>query len=225
MHFTDINNMFRDMKRKSLTRWIDKLTFTRILLLWIIIIILFGIAFYYLHDDSSYLFYTPDRSIPGTIFDSIYFSFVTATTTGFGDMIPFGWLKLVAIAEVICGLLLLALVTSKLVSIKQDIILDEIYVLSLNEKTNRLRSSMLLFRQNLDRLLSKVEEGVARKREISNLYLTLSSFEDTLNEIPPLFSKSDNHFIKNIDALNAELLAAGVISSFEKLNEALLFFE
>ncbi len=81
--------------------------------------------------------------------DSIYFSFVTATTTGFGDFLPQGWFKLIVIAEVICGLLLLALVTSKLVSIKQDILLKEIYDMSFYERINRLRSGLLLFRQNL----------------------------------------------------------------------------
>lgn len=155
--------------------------------------------------------------------DSVYFSFVTATTTGFGDIIPFGLFKFIALFEVVFGLMLLAVVTSKLVSIKQDVILSGLYEFSLNEKANRLRASLLLFRQNLDRIIVKIEAKDIQKREISGIYIYFSSLEDSLSETFNLIERSDKnkHFIKNIDPVSAELIFNSILTSFEKLNELL----
>ena len=128
-----------------------------------------------------------------------------------------------AIFEVIFGLMLLAVVTSRLVSIKQDVILNELYESSVSEKINRLRSSLLLFRQNLHRIISKIEEGIIKKREIENIYIHLSSFEDTMNEILNLIDKPDEgHFTKDIGSVNMGLIFNSVLSSFETLNETIV---
>src|SRR3989338_6930496 len=133
----------REPSDGKFVNWIDKLKFIHILILWVFIIMSFGMAYYFLANVNSFLYYNLDQSPITRVIDAVYFSFVAATTTGFGDIIPMGVFKIVSIIEVIFGLLLLALVTSKLVSIKQDMILDEIYESSLNEKINRLRSSLL----------------------------------------------------------------------------------
>jgi len=78
-----------------------------------------------------------------------------------------GFFKLISIFEVVFGLLLLAFVTSKLVSIKQDVILNEIYDISFNERLSMVRSSLLLFRQSLSRMMEKIEEiGKAKEAEL-----------------------------------------------------------
>jgi hypothetical protein len=173
-----------------------------------------------LESDNAYLFYGFKNSKTSSLGDSIYFSFVSATTTGFGDIIPLGWFKMVSIIEVIMGLMLLAVVTSKLVSIKQDAILNELYELSFTDRVNKLRSSFLLFRQNLDRIISKVEDGNLRKRHISTLHIYVSSFEDTLREAFMIIDRPGNdQFVKEIDPVNMELIYNSVINSFEKINE------
>jgi hypothetical protein len=156
----------------------------------------------------------------------IYFSFITATTTGFGDIVPVGYFKILSIFEVVFGFLLLAFVTSKLVSIKQDVILNEIYEISFRERINRLRSSLLVFRQNVNRLISNIENGSARKREVNDSYIYLASFEDTLGEISALLTpKNHNVFTKAIDPLNAELVFNSVLQSFEKIHELITLMD
>ena len=79
---------------------------------------------------------------------------------------------------------------------------------------------MLLFRQNISRLISKVEEEVIRKREIHDLYAHLSSLEDILNEIQFLMEKpEERRFTKVIDPLNTELIFISIIHSFERFSE------
>ena len=117
-------------------------------------------------------------------------------------------------------MLLLAFVTSRLVSIKQDIILNEIYELSFTEKVNRLRSSLLMFRQNLNRVISKVEEKSIRKREVSDIYGYIAAFENSLSEILSLVDiSSESYFKKILDSVDTELLFNGILHSFERLNE------
>lgn len=218
--FIPFEHLFKEIKKERLASWIDKVSFLHLLTVWFLIILAFGFVYYFLQNKTSFLFYTlGDRPI-NTILNSVYFSFITGTTTGFGDIVPLGFFRVIAIFEVVLGFILLATVTSKLVSIKQNKILEELYELSINEKVNRLRSSLLLFRQNLDRIISKVEDGSVRKREIASIYLYFASFEDSLNETLTLIGKTGNeHFIKKIDIINAELIFNSILNSFEKINE------
>jgi len=218
--FISLNQLFSQLRNRGFNTWLDRLTFFRILLIWASIIIIFGIVYYFFSGSQSYLFYQIKNNSSIGLKDSIYFSFITATSTGYGDILPFGHFKVLAIVEVVSGLLLLAFVTSKLISIKQDIILSEIYDISFNEKINRLRSSLLVFRQNLNRIINKIEEHSIKKREINDIYVYISSLEDILNEILSLISTSKkNYFKKVIDPINTELLFNSIIHSFEKLNE------
>ena len=208
-------------RKKKVRSWFDKVTFPYILILWVCIIIIFGIFYFYFSSESSYLYYTAKEESVQTLHDAIYFSFITATTTGFGDIIPHGKFKSFAIIEVVFGLLLLALVTSKLVSIKQNAIIDELYDLSLTEKTNRLRSSFLIFRQNLNRVISKIEDETISKREIAELYIYFSSFEDTLEQTLSLIDKQNNALTKGLDPVTTELILTSTTGAFEKITELL----
>lgn len=215
-----LNGVVDKFKRKELSTWIDKLTFLRIFLAWTSIVALFGVIYFLTTTDSSYLMHSPSREKVSGLLDHVYFSFVTATTTGFGDIIPTGAFKIIAIFEVVFGLMLLAFVTSKLVSLKQDIILNEVYEISFNEKVNGLRSSLLLFRQNIGRIIDRIESNSIRKREVSEIYTHISSFEDILNEILDIMGTPERHYFKKvISPLDTELIFNGLLQSFERLIE------
>jgi len=200
--------------------WLDKLSFSRILIIWIVIILIFGASYLILASSESFLAY-PDGTKIDTYFDAIYFSFVAATTTGFGDILPNGLFKVIAIFEVVFGLLLLALVTSRLVSIKQDAILNEVYEISFNERINRLRSSLLLFRQNTERLVVKAEENTLKSRDFEMAESYIYSLRDVLEEILSVLFKTKRNslFVKKLDPVNSELIFNSVLNSFSKLNE------
>ena len=217
--FIKFNDLVNHIRNKRFTTWIDKLTFYQILFVWVIITVLIGLAYYFFTSDSSYLFRISDGKIVDKAADAIYFSFVGSTTTGYGDIIPKGLFKIIYPAEVILALMLVAIVTSKLISIKQNVILNEIYETSFNERIYKIRSSLLLFRQNINRMIHKVEENSLKKREIYDFYTYLSFFEDTLNEVNSQIDKAGNRFTKIIDPLNTELIFNSITQSFEKINE------
>ncbi|MFH1398688.1 MAG: potassium channel family protein, partial [Candidatus Woesearchaeota archaeon] len=186
----------------KLIRVLDKLTFGRILVLWVFMVIFFGLV-YYCGSDHSQLVYTRTGQRVALLSDAVYFSFITATTTGFGDITPLGLFKAMAVLEVVCGLLLLAVVTSKLVYLKQDMILDEVYELSFYEKIGRLRTSFSLFRQSISRIIEEMPKG-EKSRLLFDTGLQLSLFDYTLQEVEGILLRK-NELVKSLDAINAEL--------------------
>ena len=218
-----VKGVNRIIKQKEFVNFIDRLNFLHIFLIWVFIVLSFGFVYYFFQNESSFLFYSAKQISVDKINDAIYFSFVTATTTGFGDIIPFGLFKLLAIFEVVFGLLLLAVVTSKLVSIKQDMILNELYESSINERISKIRSSLLLFRQHLDRIVTKIEDKSITKRELGYISNYISSFNDNLKEIVSLITKKSNKdFNIEIDLISVELIFNSVLNSFEKLDELII---
>jgi len=178
--YIPLDKIFTKPEESKLYHFFDKISFAQIFVIWILIIILFGFLYFFLTNSSTYLMPT-HSSKATTIVDAIYFSFITATSTGFGDIVPVGFDRIVALVEVILGLTLFAMVTSKLVSIKQESILNEIYDIALTERINRLRSSLYLFRTDLYRLIIQVEDGSIKKRESNLIWTNFSLYEDILD--------------------------------------------
>lgn len=218
LHHIDFYKNFLSKKRLFSLERVD---FYQILLTWFLLIFLLGVVYYlFLGKLGANLVSTITGEPIAKLTDAIYFSFITATSTGFGDIIPLGFFKVMAVLEVTLGLLLLAAVTSKLVSIKQDIILEELYEMSFTEKINRLRSSLLLFRQHASRIATHVEAGTVDKREIYDLYVYIHSMETVLEEMLPMVNPEEKHvFSKVIDPVDTELLVNSILQSFERLLE------
>jgi hypothetical protein len=216
----ELRNLLETIKSQGFEAWLDELTFLRIFLIWITIIVSLGVLYFLLANGHGYLTNTATEEKIGTLTDAVYFSFITATTTGFGDIIPHGFFKVMAILEAIFGFILLALVTSKIIAVKQNTILGEIYEISFNERVNRLRASFLLFRQDLTRITNKIEENTLHRRELKDLHIYIAPLEDALSETFFLFQRATkSSFVKSIDPLNTELILHSILNSYEKINE------
>ena len=208
------------LRSRKFNTWIDNLDFAKILLIWAGIVTFFGLTYYFFSNGTSSLFSTQTQKPVMNILDHIYFSFITATSTGFGDIVPTGFFKIIAIAKVTLGLLLLAFVTSRLISIKQNIILNEIYEISFSERISRMRSSMLLFRQHINRIIAKAEDETLRQRDIDEISVDLSSLLNILREMTDILKKDGKkHFTKAITQIDAELLINSMTHSFSKVHD------
>ena len=73
---------------------------------------IFGIAFYFMNktDNLGYL----EGNYDGGLLDSVYFSFTSYTTLGFGDIVPHGDLRFLAGLEALTGLVLITWTASSL---------------------------------------------------------------------------------------------------------------
>jgi hypothetical protein len=88
-----------------------------------------------------------DRALRGDgqgFLTSLYFSFVTATSVGFGDVVPRGILRGIAIVEAVFGLLVFGAVVSKLVSRRQEQVIEEIHRIAFEDRLERVQADLHL---------------------------------------------------------------------------------
>ncbi|MBN1175479.1 two pore domain potassium channel family protein [Candidatus Woesearchaeota archaeon] len=205
---------------------VDKIGFGGIFLFWIGFVLLCGLLYFFLAGESAYLVSMVSGVRITSFLNSLYFSVVAATTTGFGDIVPEGIFKLVASLEVIVSLLVVAVVTSKFISLKQDVILEELYEITFVERVNRMRSSLLVFRKNIHSLIHKIDDGLLKNRDVQHLYVTIATFKETIYEINSLFTnKRHNDFVRQINSVDVSLMTNSMIYSFQRLKVLLKLLE
>lgn len=225
-----VESTFTSIKRREMPavwKLLDEMSFKKLFSIWFSLIIAFGFVFFLVNSAS------PGNGLKGlaassgadSLLNSVYFSFITATSTGFGDITPIGISKLIAIIEVVNTLILFSVFVSKLVSFKQDVILNEIYDIALDEKVNSLRSALYVSASDIGRVTDRlIIEGKISKMRVESLWTMINVLHENMMEIgmlicPPNAQKSE--FIKNIDSLHIELIISGVTISLGKITELL----
>jgi len=73
---------------------------------------------------------------------ALYFSFVTATSLGYGDIVPVGIARVIAVIEAIAALLIFGAVVAKFVSHRQDELVREIHRVTFDERLDRVQSTL-----------------------------------------------------------------------------------
>jgi rhodanese-related sulfurtransferase len=73
---------------------------------------------------------------------ALYFSFVTATSIGYGDILPLGITRVFAVAEGITALLIFGAVVAKFVSHRQDELVSEIHQITFEERLDRVQTNL-----------------------------------------------------------------------------------
>lgn len=133
---------------------LDRLSLGKIAKYWIGNVAVFSVAYYALSFTSAQIIYNGQAlttSITG-LGNSLYFSFITALTLGYGNIVPAGASKVLAIIEAIGSITLIGAFISKIVSLKQEELIEEIQELSFEEATNRALSELYLIRNQLTEL-------------------------------------------------------------------------
>ena len=204
---------------------LDKVSFGKIFFFWIVMTLNFGLAYFLLtltpENALTYHGQTLNPDMVG-IENSVYYSFITVTTTGYGDVSPQGISKLLAVLEVLFGVIIQGLVVSKLVSFKQEAILEEIYNINYEEAFTNYRRSLSLFRTDLVGFMEKVETGSAKQRDIKDLWITFSSLDQTLTNIKGLaIPTKESIYNKKLDTPKLELILNSLKLSIHKITELL----
>jgi ion channel len=109
------------------------------------------------------------------LMSSVYFSFVTALSIGYGDVLPSMTMRIVAVIEGFGGLLIFGCVISKLVSQHQEELTEEIHRITFEDRLGRVRTNLHMVLSDLqtlagmcadpasrpERLISRVESATA----------------------------------------------------------------
>lgn len=103
----------------------------------------FGFGYWVLANTGpGYLVFTYETDAHPGLLDSIYFSIVTLSSLGYGDIRPVGPARLLVGLEVMVGLAFFGLLVAKISSVKQDYILRRLYSEAEDEKLARFASDL-----------------------------------------------------------------------------------
>jgi len=97
---------------------------------------------------------------------AVYFSFITATSVGYGDVVPMGAARLVAIAEAVSGLLVFGAVVAKFVSRRQDELVREIHRVTFEDRLDRVQTSLHLVLSELQAIAALCDDGQVRAERV-----------------------------------------------------------
>jgi len=215
----------KERSNDHLVKFLDRISFSQTFLLWLTVIIIFAGIYFLLsmsfHNSLMYRNEVIESNVMGLI-NSVYFSFITATTLGYGDIAPIGIIsKFFAAMEVVIGLIIWGVVISKLIGVKQERILKEVYDISYEEIIDRQRSGLYLFRSDVNRVIEKIESETIKPREVRDLWMVFSGLDTTLTNIknfvmPP---KGEKYYYKRLDVFRLELLLNSIRLSMNKILE------
>ena len=212
----------RERKYYLLIKVFDKVSFGRLFFMWLGVILIFAAVYMIMSispGSTNYLESDKGNRITGMV-DYVYYSVITATTTGYGDITPIGkTIKSLAIVEIIFSVLMVALVTSKLVSLKQEKLLELIYNISASEKINRLISGLIVFRGDANNIITEIKSNSSERKNLHSMRMSLLSLRHHLEEIKDEIYKEQNQLFKKADTSQVESVLAGVSQVFAKLED------
>jgi potassium channel LctB len=139
---------------------------------------------------------------------AIYFSFVTALSIGYGDVIPTGALRVLAVIEGIGGLLLFGCVISKLVSRRQEELTEEIHRTTFEDRLDRVRTNLHLVFSDLGAVQQlQAEQGALPGQVMRRLESTVRVFRGELQTVHDLLYRAHiEHDEEGLESLLANLV-------------------
>jgi rhodanese-related sulfurtransferase len=109
----------------------------------------------------------PVAATPAGLATALYFSFVTATSVGYGDVLPTGPLRALAVAEAAAGLLAFGAVVAKLVSRRQDELVREIHRVTFEERLDRVQTNLHLVLSELQAIAAHCGSETLRPERLA----------------------------------------------------------
>lgn len=143
------------------------------------------------------------------LFNSIYFSAITATSVGYGDIRPHGISKLIASLQGMMTLFTFAIFVAKPVSERQDAALYQMHKLTLDEIFTSVREGFYIMRRDFDAAIHAMESGAGLSEHAeSNLQTALHQGEILMEDIPTFYDTEQQLYI--LDQRRETLLAEAV---------------
>ena len=214
------NHMNRGPLHRRVMEKITGLPYSALLLLWIGLAAVFAAIYAILaslapaHAPQQLLGLPPLERWG----DSLYFSIITATSTGYGDIVPMGFSKFLAGIQAISSLFVFAILVTKLVSQQQEIAVRQMHKLTFEDVFHNTREGLFVIRKDFDRIIGKVGHGVILDYEDwEDLATAFKQGQSLLLEIPEFYDTE--HELYMIDERREQLLQEGVHRTLHRINQ------
>jgi SHS2 domain-containing protein len=204
------------------------LSYVSLFSLWLLQAVSFGMTYFLL------AIYFPTQSpqplgqeptLIYTFLNSLYYSVVTATSTGFGDILPHGFSKVLSCLQSVLAVIIFVIFITKLVSHKQDIAIQEMHKFTYEDVFHNIREGLFIVRKDFDRLLRKVEDSESLTADDwTDLAIACEQIQMMVQEIPAFYASDTKKHptgIYTIDAKREQLLHEAVERTLRRLNQLL----
>ncbi|MBI3336449.1 two pore domain potassium channel family protein [Candidatus Peregrinibacteria bacterium] len=150
-------------------------------------------------------------------FDSLYFSIMTATSVGFGDIVPQGFSKILTSIQAIASLSTFAILVTKLVSQKQEHFTENLYRLSNEESAHTILDEFHLVRQDIDILLTHLTHAhQLSDPEWHDFDVAIARVQAAFLDIPKLY---DEEGLVTLSERRENLLVEGAVRTFIRIQQ------
>ncbi len=211
----------RGMAGRAMARWSDRVvdfagraSFGALLGSWAVMVLAFAVSYWLL--DAVAPGGLRDRGIadaadlPGFL-SAVYFSFVTATSVGFGDVLPSGLARALALVEACAALLLFGAVVSKLVSRRQELLIEEIHRIAFEDRLGRVRQNLHLVLAELQNLGTSEAAGLSDDRYLQRVESAAIVFAGELRAVHDLLYRPQQEPEEEVLEGILASLAAGLL--------------
>ncbi len=153
-------------------------------------------------------------------YNAIYYSVITATSTGYGDITPHGLSKIVASLQSITALFVFALFVTKLVSHQQELTLNEVHRMSFEDVFHNTREGMFIARKDFDHVMDTIKDkGTIDTEHWENITTAYRQLQTILEEIPDFYENEIHRY--TIDENRENLLLEAVHRTLHRINQML----
>lgn len=144
-----------------------------------------------------------------TLPTALYFSLVTVTSLGYGDVGPVGLSRAISVVEAVMGLLIFSLVVAKFVSRRQEELLEQVHRVSFEDRLSRVHTNLhqvLLELQDIDALATR---PAATPRRVQTRFASLLFLGElrVVHELlySPVQNPDENSMIRIVSTLASAL--------------------
>jgi hypothetical protein len=208
------------MRARNFIDTVSDLSYTTLFTLWGSSIIVFALSYALLSYIPGHGPIGIDGSFSLRIANSLYYSVITATNTGYGDIAPLGASRALAATQSIAELFLFALFIAKLVSRRQDASLSEVHKLTFELSFHTIRESFYLARKDFDCMMEAAREGRSfSASDWERIAIAYQHIGSLMQDVPNFYAVTSDLYI--IDPRREILLLEAVLRTMLRL-EAML---
>jgi hypothetical protein len=150
--------------------------------------------------------------------NALYYSIITATSTGYGDITPVGFSKVLASMQSISALLVFAIFVTKLVSHQQEMTLTEVHRLTFEDVFHNTREGMYIARKDFDHIIREAHKHQKLNMEHwENMIIAFRQLQTLFEEIPDFYENEVHHY--NLDEKREQLLLEAVHRTLHRINQ------
>ena len=197
-------------RRARFANHLDSLSYGSILTLWLLNVLVFALIYLLLSTVPGHgPIASGDQHQIRSFWDSLYFSIITATSTGYGDIVPIGLSRAFASIESFSGILLFAFFVSKLLSRRQDVALTEVHELAFQTAFHNMREDLYTARKDLDHgIAASSTKRSLSQSEWDQISIAFQQIGHLLHEVPSFYEHENELY--TIDARRERLLIEAV---------------